>query len=577
MFEVAGAVGGRARGHRRRQVGEQSRVECEAAHHLQRGGGVLLPDGDPAVQRGLDDAAAGHVGEVQRTALAGTRCVRQHRADRCVPLLFRLHPDQFALGVAQRGEPAAEDAAGVQADGVVEEARHRHGRVPVDHQRLAPVLLGPRVAHRQAVLVGLPGGVAVEGVRSDPAGGAAVVLLRQAGVADHQLAVVQQVVADQVAHEGADLLAELLRLPGQLVQRLLEAVRDGDAPPAHRPAELVLVVSGHAEGVAGRDHAHHQAQHTRGVRASVDQVADEDGRPAAGVGGVDRAARRVMRDGVAEAAEQGLQLGAAAVDVADDVERAGEVAQVVVALLGDDLGGRDLGLAAQDVHLAEALALQASQRAAQLAVLPRDHVRGQLAVRAGSVPLRADARRHVQDDRDRQHVVVPGDLDELLAGLGLDVGGVHDGQPAGREPLADDVVQQFEGLGGGRLVVLVVGDQAPAEVRGDHLGGQEVLAGEAGLTGAAGTDEDDEGDVGDGQDAAGGRRLRGCRIGAECVVGHRGSPPSGVVVAGVTAAASVTAAGVTAVASVVPRRKRASWVGVPTSGSSGPTDRNETV
>lgn len=235
--------------------------------------------------------------------------------------------------------------------------------------------------------------------------------------------------ADQVAHEGADLLPELLRLGGQLVQRLLQAVRHGDVAAVHGAAELVLVVPGHADGVCGADHAHHQAQHARRVRAPVDQVSDEDGRPALGVRGVDRPALGVAADGVAEAGEQGLQLRAAAVDVPHDVERAGEVAQVVVALLGDDLGGVDLGLAAQDVHLAEALALQAAQRAAQLAVLARDDVRGKLTVRAGPVPLGADAGRDVQDDRDRQHVVVPRDLDQLPAGLGLDVGGVHDGQP----------------------------------------------------------------------------------------------------------------------------------------------------
>ncbi len=47
------------------------------------------------------------------------------------------------------------------------------------------------------------------------------------------------------------------------------------------------------------------------------------------------------------------------------------------------------------------------------------------------------------------------------------------------EPLADDDAEHLEGVLAGVLVVLVVGDQAAAEVAGDHLVGAEVLAREA--------------------------------------------------------------------------------------------------
>src|SRR3712207_8176787 len=56
--------------------------------------------------------------------------------------------------------------------------------------------------------------------------------------------------------------------------------------------------------------------------------------------------------------------------------------------------------------------------------------------------------------RSRQTVVPPRQLDERLAGLGLDVGGVHDRQPPQGEPLGGDEVQELEGVVRDRLVVL---------------------------------------------------------------------------------------------------------------------------
>ncbi len=147
--------------------------------------------------------------------------------------------------------------------------------------------------------------------------------------------------------------------------------------------------------------------------------------------------------------------------------------------------------------------------------------------------------------------MLPGDVDQLAAALLLDVGGgVHDGAPAGREPLARDVVEDVEGVAAGALVVLVVGDQAAAEVAGDDLGRLEVPAGEGGLAGAGRADQDHEGQVGDGQGA-----------------------PLGGVVAGHAAFSSFVVVGV---AVVVARVKTAIWVGGPTSGSSGPTGVNST-
>src|SRR5690606_16631634 len=94
-------------------------------------------------------------------------------------------------------------------------------------------------------------------------------------------------------------------------------------------------------------------------------------------------------------------------------------------LLGDDGGPLDLLRAAQHVHLAEALALQVAQRAAQFAGVPADDPAGHVgAVGAGRVALGAHLLGHVEHDGYGQHVVPPGQFDELLAGLLLDAGGV---------------------------------------------------------------------------------------------------------------------------------------------------------
>ncbi len=130
----------------------------------------------------------------------------------------------------------------------------------------------------------------------------------QPGVSDHQLALVQDVMADEGVDELPHLAPELgvlgvLAL--QLLDGLGEPVGELDLAAREITAELVLVVAGDTQGVARRHHGHHAAQHTGAVGAPVDEVTDEHGGAPVGVGAVH----------VTELAEEGLQLGAAAVDV----------------------------------------------------------------------------------------------------------------------------------------------------------------------------------------------------------------------------------------------------------------------
>ena len=177
---------------------------------------------------------------------------------------------------------------------------------------------------------------------------------------DHEVAAVQHVVADQAVHETLSLGPEILWFRFQLGERLGQAMGNLHAATAHGADELVLVVAWHAQRAARADHAHDESQHPRRVRSTVNEVPDEDG--AAGlVRRADGTAELVSRDGIAELGKQHLKLGAAAVDVADDVERTGLLAQIVEQRGTRDRRGGDLVLVVQDVDGPEALLLQAAQ------------------------------------------------------------------------------------------------------------------------------------------------------------------------------------------------------------------------
>ena len=126
-----------------------------------------------------------------------------------------------------------------------------------------------------------------------------------------------------------------------------------------------------------------------------------------------------------------------------------------------DRGRFDLLGRLQHEDVAEAFLAEAPERPPKLRLLLADDVRAEVPVgpQRGCAPGRP--ARAGQHDGDRQAVVLPGQLDQRLAGLGLDVGGVDDRQPAQGQPLGGDEVQHLEGVVGDRLVVLVVADHRP--------------------------------------------------------------------------------------------------------------------
>jgi len=85
---------------------------------------------------------------------------------------------------------------------------------------------------------------------------------------------------------------------------------------------------------------------------------------------------------------------------------------------------------------------------------------------------------------------------QRLARFALHVGGIDDRQQPGRQPLAGDIMQHLERILRSTQAVLIVADEAAAEVRREHLGRFEMLASKSRLSGAGSADKNDEGEVG---------------------------------------------------------------------------------
>ena len=138
--------------------------------------------------------------------------------------------------------------------------------------------------------------------------------------------------------------------------------------PAQLAQQLHVVVAGHAERAARLDHRPSPAAAPResGPR-STRSPRKTALRPSGGVT-VTRSPS-VLSDCVAELLQQLTQFVEAAMHVADDVERAVLVLAVVPERLALDRRGVDLLRRGEHEDVAEALALQAAQRAPQIAAI----------------------------------------------------------------------------------------------------------------------------------------------------------------------------------------------------------------
>ncbi len=208
--------------------------------------------------------------------------------------------------------------------------------------------------------------------------------------------------------------------------------------------------------------------------------------------GVDGPAPGILSHVVAELPEERDQLGEAAVHVADGVERAGLVAEIVEERLAHDRSGVDLVDPVQHVYAPEPLFSEELQRPPELVVLAPDDGGREVAVAPLGVARDTRALGHVENDGDRQHVVGAGELDERLPRLRLDVRGVDHRQQARLEPLGGHVSKGLERGGRGLLVVLVVRDETSEVVARQRLERLEGARREGRLAGARRADQHDE-------------------------------------------------------------------------------------
>jgi hypothetical protein len=105
-----------------------------------------------------------------------------------------------------------------------------------------------------------------------------------------------------------------------------------------------------------------------------------------------------------------------------------------------------------------------------------DNVRPKLSIWTKSVTVLAQALREIEDDGLGEEVELFRQSDERFASLRLHVRRIDDRKPPSCEPFSHDLVEEIEGVAGRRLIVLVIRNERPAEVRRDDFCQQKVLA-----------------------------------------------------------------------------------------------------
>ena len=441
--------------------------------HLQRGGRVLRTDGDRPYPVSTS-TAPGHIGDVQQVGLAAP-----WSGPAGVPARTRSArpaPSEFALRPAQRGQRAAEHAPGVEAERVVDPLGRRDRRVPVHHRRTAPVVLAPTGSAPAGRTRRSRRWSRRTDERADPAGRAALVGLLHPGVRDDQPAAVQHGSARPGRRRSPELLdgapgpssLQLFHGPCQAVRQ--QHVAAGVCGPASArgcrhthsavPAATMPMTSRSTPGVSG---------------PAVDQVTDEHRRRPSGC----RAPTgRPRRPGPARSPARSAATPAPTRQPCTSPMMSNGPVSSRRSLYCSRSRCSAASISStlrSDVHLAEPLPAQAPQPAAQFALLPVDDVPADLPGRAGPRCAPAHLLGHVEHDGDRQHVVLPGQRDQLLAAvLCMLVASMTVSRPAASRCRPCSAAPRRRPCW--PLVVLVVGDQPPAEVGGQHLGRLECRA-----------------------------------------------------------------------------------------------------
>jgi hypothetical protein len=109
------------------------------------------------------------------------------------------------------------------------------------------------------------------------------------------------------------------------------------------------------------------------------------------------------------------------------------------------------------------------------------------------VPFQAFLQRDVEEQDDARHLILPRQVQQVLAGLQGEGGGVHHAEAIQAEPLLDQEMNEGEGLSLIPLVALVVANAPAGPVRGDDLRGAELVLREGGLAAGRRSAKDHDG------------------------------------------------------------------------------------
>src|SRR5260370_13544750 len=156
-------------------------------------------------------------------------------------------------------------------------------------------------------------------------------------------------------------------------------------------------------------------------------------------------------------------------NVSDDVEGSVVASTVDPQRLANDCGCLHGFDRVHDIDVAESLPLEASHRALHLVSLGVNHARWQVSIRATTVPLDTQLLWEIEDDGDREAVVVTAEGDKRLARFSLNARRVDDDDPPRSQPFARYELEHAKRGWCGSNISLVHLDHSSAPFCGDHL------------------------------------------------------------------------------------------------------------
>ena len=182
-------------------------------------------------------------------------------------------------------------------------------------------------------------------------------------------------------------------------------------------------------------------------------------------------------------------------DIANDIEGAVLVLFIVPHPCPDYFRVFQLLQGVDHIHEPEAFPFQVFDGPLQFPAVLMDYPLRIISLRPCLVPFLEQRFWQVQHNGHRMHVLFPGHIDNLLPGVFLNVGRVNNRQLHIVQPFIGCIVKQIKGIVGCSLIVFIIRNHTPEEVRGKDFCGFEVLQGEAGFPGGGCTDHGNQAEL----------------------------------------------------------------------------------